>query len=198
MPYVQVYATELSSAGPPSPPCRRISSPLHDMRAHRVRSRRLRGSPVSLLRVRLQRIHTGRCRVEACGASERHVVNCFRYRISEDDGSRGGLRRTGDAMARQLVGGPAPAAGREPGRLRAPGTVRHRLSVRGPDPLGRPRKETNIRLILTGDEARDGGSRAAACGTTRSSSPRTARSSAGEPYRRSAEIASASVTICPR
>jgi hypothetical protein len=71
MPYVQVYATELFSAGRASPPCRRISSPLHDMRAHRVRSRRLRGSPVSLLRVRLQRIHTGRCRIEACGASER-------------------------------------------------------------------------------------------------------------------------------
>ena len=71
MPYVQVYATELFSAGHASPPCRRISSPLRDMRAHRVRSRRLRGSPVSLLRVRLQRIHTGRCRLEACGASER-------------------------------------------------------------------------------------------------------------------------------
>ena len=46
--------------------------------------------------------------------------------------------------------------------------------------------------------ARGGGSRTAACGTTRSSSPRTARSSAGEAYRRSAEIASASVTICLR
>lgn len=66
MPYVQVYATELFSAGRASSLRRRISSLLHDMRAHRVRSRRLRGSPVSLLRVRLQRIHAGRCRVGAC------------------------------------------------------------------------------------------------------------------------------------
>jgi hypothetical protein len=71
MPYVQVYATELFSAGRASPPFRRISSLLHAMRAHRVRSRRPRGSPVSLFRVRLQRIHTGCCRVESCGASER-------------------------------------------------------------------------------------------------------------------------------
>ena len=68
MPYVQVYAIELSSAGRASPPCRRISSLLQDMRAHRVRSRRLRGSSVSLLRVRLRRIHTGCCRLKACGA----------------------------------------------------------------------------------------------------------------------------------
>ena len=71
MPYVQIYATELFSSIRAAPPCRRISSPLHDMRAHRVRSRRLRGSPVSLLRVRLQRIHTGRCPEEACGATRR-------------------------------------------------------------------------------------------------------------------------------
>lgn len=38
---------------------------MHGVRASGVRSRRPRGSPVSLLRVRLRRIHAGRRRVEA-------------------------------------------------------------------------------------------------------------------------------------
>jgi hypothetical protein len=61
----RVHAGVLVSAGHTSAPRRPASSLLHDVRALGVRSRRLRGSPVSLLRVRLQRIHTGRHGKEA-------------------------------------------------------------------------------------------------------------------------------------